>query len=148
MPRARVSTATAVKPGYFPSMRAAYRRSCQMVSISSPPDYSAGKSTLFTAQRGQRIDTRSAARRQIRRQGRNSRKQERQTNKRKWIRGRHAKQNGGKRARQGKSNGQPNRQADDGEKHAPSQHQDRKSTRLNSSHRCISYAVFCLKKKI
>src|SRR5437879_5594694 len=29
-----------------------------------------------------------------------------------------------------------------------SQNQDRKSTRLNSSHRCISYAVFCLKKKI
>src|SRR5437762_9373861 len=35
----------------------------------------------------------------------------------------------------------------------PSQHRstilarDRKSTRLNSSHRCISYAVFCLKKK-
>src|SRR5437762_6680520 len=28
---------------------------------------------------------------------------------------------------------------------APSQ--DRKSTRLNSSHRCTSYAVFCLKKK-
>src|SRR5437764_9321220 len=26
--------------------------------------------------------------------------------------------------------------------------QDRKSTRLNSSHRCISYAVFCLKNKI
>src|SRR5437762_11413923 len=25
---------------------------------------------------------------------------------------------------------------------------DRKSTRLNSSHRCISYAVLCLKKKI
>src|SRR5437763_13344838 len=25
--------------------------------------------------------------------------------------------------------------------------QDRKSTRLNSSHRCISYAVFCLNKK-
>src|SRR5437879_10943623 len=24
---------------------------------------------------------------------------------------------------------------------------DRKSTRLNSSHRCISYAVFCLKQK-
>src|SRR5437762_4413283 len=24
---------------------------------------------------------------------------------------------------------------------------DRKSTRLNSSHRCISYAVFCLKTK-
>src|SRR5437762_5938205 len=27
------------------------------------------------------------------------------------------------------------------------QRKDRKSTRLNSSHRCISYAVFCLKKK-
>src|SRR5437762_5056809 len=25
--------------------------------------------------------------------------------------------------------------------------EDRKSTRLNSSHRCISYAFFCLKKK-
>src|SRR5437762_9178199 len=25
---------------------------------------------------------------------------------------------------------------------------DRKSTRLNSSHRCRSYAVFCLKKKV
>src|SRR5437879_9968414 len=30
---------------------------------------------------------------------------------------------------------------------AAAEHQDRKSTRLNSSHRCISYAVFCLKKK-
>src|SRR5437879_10250366 len=29
----------------------------------------------------------------------------------------------------------------------PGPGQDRKSTRLNSSHRCISYAVFCLKKK-
>src|SRR5437879_11353040 len=28
-----------------------------------------------------------------------------------------------------------------------SRKRDRKSTRLNSSHRCISYAVFCLKKK-
>src|SRR5256885_11710980 len=27
------------------------------------------------------------------------------------------------------------------------EHQDRKSTRLNSSHLVISYAVFCLKKK-
>src|SRR2546430_10985578 len=27
------------------------------------------------------------------------------------------------------------------------QHEDRKSTRLNSSHSQISYAVFCLKKK-
>src|SRR5207248_7319729 len=30
---------------------------------------------------------------------------------------------------------------------APSIGGDRKSTRLNSSHRTISYAVFCLKKK-
>src|SRR5437879_10138336 len=30
---------------------------------------------------------------------------------------------------------------------APGVGSDRKSTRLNSSHRCISYAVFCLKKK-
>src|SRR5437762_11311112 len=29
----------------------------------------------------------------------------------------------------------------------PNRGRDRKSTRLNSSHRCISYAVFCLKKK-
>src|SRR5437762_6263444 len=29
----------------------------------------------------------------------------------------------------------------------PHHQRDRKSTRLNSSHRCISYAVFCLKKK-
>src|SRR5437763_13267825 len=33
----------------------------------------------------------------------------------------------------------------DGERIA--HNRDRKSTRLNSSHRCISYAVFCLKKK-
>src|SRR5437879_11315589 len=32
------------------------------------------------------------------------------------------------------------------EEHA-AESEDRKSTRLNSSHRCISYAVFCLKKK-
>src|SRR5207248_6750982 len=31
--------------------------------------------------------------------------------------------------------------------HAPLERADRKSTRLNSSHRTISYAVFCLKKK-
>src|SRR3712207_6847322 len=30
---------------------------------------------------------------------------------------------------------------------ASTTHQDRKSTRLNSSHANISYAVFCLKKK-
>src|SRR5437764_3248957 len=33
------------------------------------------------------------------------------------------------------------------EDHVRHQMLDRKSTRLNSSHRCISYAVFCLKKK-
>src|SRR5438034_2096168 len=31
--------------------------------------------------------------------------------------------------------------------HVPHSVQDRKSTRLNSSHTVISYAVFCLKKK-
>src|SRR5256885_10094187 len=34
------------------------------------------------------------------------------------------------------------------ERIAPPHQQDRKSTRLNSSHLVISYAVFCLKKKI
>src|SRR2546422_1957397 len=33
------------------------------------------------------------------------------------------------------------------EQHAPGNNRDRKSTRLNSSHGYISYAVFCLKKK-
>src|SRR5207248_11550017 len=32
-------------------------------------------------------------------------------------------------------------------RHPESRSRDRKSTRLNSSHRTISYAVFCLKKK-
>src|SRR5260221_7849929 len=34
-----------------------------------------------------------------------------------------------------------------GQRHGRSQRADRKSTRLNSSHTVISYAVFCLKKK-
>src|SRR5438552_9093356 len=34
-----------------------------------------------------------------------------------------------------------------GEGAAPDDRRDRKSTRLNSSHQIISYAVFCLKKK-
>src|SRR2546430_15160548 len=34
-----------------------------------------------------------------------------------------------------------------GEHPPPAVHRDRKSTRLNSSHSQISYAVFCLKKK-
>src|SRR5207245_10087353 len=34
-----------------------------------------------------------------------------------------------------------------GEDHHPQLARDRKSTRLNSSHGSISYAVFCLKKK-
>src|SRR5438128_8404793 len=33
------------------------------------------------------------------------------------------------------------------ERHLPRRGEDRKSTRLNSSHGSISYAVFCLKKK-
>src|SRR5437762_8140448 len=32
----------------------------------------------------------------------------------------------------------------DGQHEKDDQQRDRKSTRLNSSHRCISYAVFCL----
>src|SRR5437588_3818458 len=32
-------------------------------------------------------------------------------------------------------------------RHPPNEGKDRKSTRLNSSHTVISYAVFCLKKK-
>src|SRR5688572_32381173 len=35
----------------------------------------------------------------------------------------------------------------DSEKHTKDKATDRKSTRLNSSHSQISYAVFCLKKK-
>src|SRR5689334_25356146 len=35
----------------------------------------------------------------------------------------------------------------DGIAHERAQQRDRKSTRLNSSHSSISYAVFCLKKK-
>src|SRR2546426_6162996 len=34
-----------------------------------------------------------------------------------------------------------------GQRHPDGQRSDRKSTRLNSSHLVISYAVFCLKKK-
>src|SRR2546430_12607129 len=45
----------------------------------------------------------------------------------------------------------PERQADEIQRHAKHSVdrglQDRKSTRLNSSHSQISYAVFCLKKK-
>src|SRR5438105_12659269 len=36
---------------------------------------------------------------------------------------------------------------DDRQEHLPAEPRDRKSTRLNSSHEWISYAVFCLKKK-
>src|SRR5947208_7513786 len=36
---------------------------------------------------------------------------------------------------------------DERDAHAQNGEQDRKSTRLNSSHQIISYAVFCLKKK-
>src|SRR5207249_9223869 len=54
------------------------------------------------------------------------------------------------RAADGILHGVDERDADVGERHAGekgSQGQDRKSTRLNSSHVSISYAVFCLKKK-
>src|SRR5690242_21369847 len=38
-------------------------------------------------------------------------------------------------------------EVDGGPFREPHDHRDRKSTRLNSSHMSISYAVFCLKKK-
>src|SRR6266850_5509919 len=41
----------------------------------------------------------------------------------------------------------PISEATEGTNPAPSPERDRKSTRLNSSHLVISYAVFCLKKK-
>src|SRR5258708_17487152 len=42
---------------------------------------------------------------------------------------------------------QPNFRGSTGKGLAFTQAKDRKSTRLNSSHQIISYAVFCLKKK-
>src|SRR5256885_8543906 len=49
------------------------------------------------------------------------------------------------------SQGQVGQVLDDGralmQRVAVVEHEDRKSTRLNSSHLVISYAVFCLKKK-
>src|SRR2546430_10251920 len=41
----------------------------------------------------------------------------------------------------------PDRERAEQHGHGPAQLPDRKSTRLNSSHSQISYAVFCLKKK-
>src|SRR5437879_8509038 len=41
----------------------------------------------------------------------------------------------------------PRRRGEDRRRRRGADARDRKSTRLNSSHRCISYAVFCLKKK-
>src|SRR2546426_8670623 len=41
----------------------------------------------------------------------------------------------------------PHSEPEEGERRAVHGHSDRKSTRLNSSHLVISYAVFCLKKK-
>src|SRR3712207_8187138 len=47
----------------------------------------------------------------------------------------------------GRHGPRPHDPAPDRRHHPDHQHQDRKSTRLNSSHANISYAVFCLKKK-
>src|SRR5690242_21144824 len=68
---------------------------------------------------------------------------QRTKNRRRTFAGAEAVQQGVDRARrQGKD------QRDDDEKQlVPQLHGDRKSTRLNSSHMSISYAVFCLKKK-
>src|SRR2546422_3899840 len=41
----------------------------------------------------------------------------------------------------------PHRRGKTGAENAAARRRDRKSTRLNSSHGYISYAVFCLKKK-
>src|SRR5438477_9159332 len=41
----------------------------------------------------------------------------------------------------------PSEGTDSNTAHATTSRRDRKSTRLNSSHMSISYAVFCLKKK-
>src|SRR5437588_4456374 len=41
----------------------------------------------------------------------------------------------------------PHRRPERGGASQPARQRDRKSTRLNSSHTVISYAVFCLKKK-
>src|SRR2546429_6471934 len=43
--------------------------------------------------------------------------------------------------------GEPFERPEDEQRLRPKQNQDRKSTRLNSSHGYISYAVFCLKQK-
>src|SRR5438034_2417163 len=48
------------------------------------------------------------------------------------------------RPRRGRPRGRAHRQR---MRPRPAHHVDRKSTRLNSSHTVISYAVFCLKKK-
>src|SRR5436190_9378815 len=52
----------------------------------------------------------------------------------------------GRRGEPGGAHGQPGQRA--AEHGSARDVQDRKSTRLNSSHTVISYAVFCLKKKI
>src|SRR2546430_5331207 len=57
---------------------------------------------------------------------------------------------GGGRVRAGRAlRGRPRAEIRDGgdRRGAPGPDRDRKSTRLNSSHSQISYAVFCLKKK-
>src|SRR5207247_9288263 len=60
---------------------------------------------------------------------------------------------GSPRGRRGLHSSQPGARCDgsrldaDRERHSGGCHLDRKSTRLNSSHEWISYAVFCLKKK-
>src|SRR5208337_5669971 len=55
-----------------------------------------------------------------------------------WL---HLRLRHGRHARRGRPRAQGAQRQDQ------DRHRDRKSTRLNSSHRCISYAVFCLKKK-
>src|SRR3712207_8173864 len=55
---------------------------------------------------------------------------------------------GGPADRRGRHRGRPRGDEDGAAAQGPQgRHRDRKSTRLNSSHANISYAVFCLKKK-
>src|SRR5207244_9078102 len=67
-----------------------------------------------------------------------------------WLRRREADQADRVSPVQGRARGPPADPCREDSGHQHAQHlfvQDRKSTRLNSSHQISSYAVFCLKKK-
>src|SRR3712207_8449432 len=68
---------------------------------------------------------------------------------RSYGRGAHRRRLAAHRRPRGARGGRPVRdlRAQEGHVHLRGRERDRKSTRLNSSHANISYAVFCLKKK-